>query len=704
VPGGVADYGAVTGSTSAFRLSEFELDAQTGILHPRGVAVPAGYLDGAEQELLERLPLIGDLSTGSDELRRLMRNWPTSYHLTPYRATLFDALGFSRAARARVLELGAGCGAITRWLGENFAEVHAIEGDSSRARVARARCADLESVQIYCANYSQLEEREAFDVVTLIGVLEYGHLYHPEHQGNPEAAALANLVVAREALAQDGVLVLAIENRLGVKYLNGAREDHSGRLFEGIQGYVSQKSPVTFSARALERMLGQAGFGDVDFLLPFPDYKLAKTIINPSRCDDEHRIHQWIDGAAPDRGTERGPLLYNESLALRELSNAGLLRDLANSFLVVAYRDGREGAVEALGLDLEWSARHYSLDRRIGLRKRATLRADMVEHEHAPFGDAKAHGARQSMELFGMAHDPRPEPFRKGDSLLMLIMEAIAAEGLGKRVSVSLQAWYRWLVETFGTDDGSAVHRFVGGDAFDASWWNIIVEPATGEWQLIDSEWRLAQSVPVDFVVWRTITHFLLRHRAQLPEALRSHSLHDLRTAMLGMTGIVVTDHEQEAFEGLDTELAMTIGPGAMPAGPSAQLERVRALALPPVRSFAVLALADELAADPGLLAAYAQRFAAHDSATLVIYAPDAEPEATGEAIIRALEVADLTGPTPDLMLLAVPSGEDAEAAIMQQALALLSDRPAPAAFAELPRFAAAEADGLRRLAETTWS
>ena len=46
--------------------------------------------------------------------------------------------------------------------------------------------------------------------------------------------------------------MLAIENRMGLKYLNGAREDHSGRAFEGIQGYPwGAGSPVTWSLREL---------------------------------------------------------------------------------------------------------------------------------------------------------------------------------------------------------------------------------------------------------------------------------------------------------------------------------------------------------------------------------------------------------------------------------------------------------------------
>ncbi len=84
------------------RLTDFALDAATGIRLPATVGVPAGYLDGAERELAAALPAIGDRGTGSPELEALVHDWPTLYHLTPYRATIFDCLGFTaRRHRAR---------------------------------------------------------------------------------------------------------------------------------------------------------------------------------------------------------------------------------------------------------------------------------------------------------------------------------------------------------------------------------------------------------------------------------------------------------------------------------------------------------------------------------------------------------------------------------------------------------------------------
>ena len=479
-------------------LRDFATDEETGIALPPHEVPPAGYLDGAERYLFERLPGVADRSTGSEELQGLVHDWPTLYHLTPYRATIFDCLGLTAAGDARVLELGAGCGAITRWLGEHCGEVHAIEGDRERARVARARCADQDDVHLYAANYSGLEEREAFELVTLIGVLEYGHLYHPDHKGDARGAALANLRIARQALTADGALVLAIENKLGLKYLNGAREDHSGRLFDSIQGYPDPAVPATFSARELDGLLREAGFAGSRWYVAHPDYKLATTIVDAAEAADDPHAHNWLDAPAPDRGAERGPLLFNERLAQREVVRAGLTLDLANSFLVrrlpgvrgrvgVAARPrARLGRAPLLARaprgvpeagDAAPAARSLHEPAAVGAAGRAGRRRDPRPHR------ALAGARRRALRARRPARPPRARDDRGGGRRRRLRppRRRAARRGSVRRYGLGEPA------------EGGPV--LVRGEAFDATWWNVVETAATG-WVPIDEEWRFDHPLP----------------------------------------------------------------------------------------------------------------------------------------------------------------------------------------------------------------
>lgn len=671
------------------RLAEFRADPATGVHLPPRAGTPAGYLDGAELRLQEALPHVTDRSTGSEELAALVDDWPTEYHLTPYRSTIFETLGFERAGAARVLELGCGCGAVTRWLGEHFGAVDAIEGDAARAHIAALRCEDLDGVRVHAANFSELVELAGYDVATFIGVLEYGHLYHPRHPNDPDAAARANLRLAREALSDDGVLVLAIENRLGLKYLNGAREDHSGRLFEGIQGYPDSSTPVTWSARALERLLGEAGFATTDLLLPFPDYKLARTIVNAAQGTGAH-VHNWIDAPAPDRGAVRGASLYNEHLATRELSRGGVLPELSNSFLMLAWAGDRDMAMDRLGIDLGWAVRHYSLDRRAGLRKMVTLRDDVVEHAPAlDGGDPEA--TREAMAVMGLHHQLGPEPHRPGDSLLFSVFESLAREGVGPGFTQHLADFRAWLLDAYAVPGAPMA---VDGRAFDATWWNVVVHPVTGEWQVIDEEWRLTAPVPVDFLMWRMVHHFAMRYDSDLPADVREITPEAFADVCATTVAPELDAALLDVFAEVDTAIQRAISPGGEVIRP-AGLDLLLSLAGPP--AYTVVAHATELTERPALLAAYARAAGDPAAMTLVVYAPDRHPEEAAASLRAAIAAAGVREEGCDVVLLAAPATPEAERSITDGADAVLSDTALNFASAGLPRFGSRQSEALAR-------
>ncbi|MFL5825661.1 MAG: FkbM family methyltransferase [Thermoleophilaceae bacterium] len=121
-------------------------------------------------------------------------------------------------------------------------------------------------------------------------------------------------------------------------------------------------------------------------------------------------------------------------------------------------------------------------------------------------------------------------------------------------------------------------------------------------------------------------------------------------------------------------------------------------------RSFSTVILADEAITCPDLLSEYASVFGADDDATLVIYAPDAEPEAVGELLLPLLGELGLDGEhAPDMMALAVPASQG-DGVLAGSAAAVLSRSEPPLPFASLPRFDSAPLTGLRELAERRWA
>jgi SAM-dependent methyltransferase len=291
------------------------------------------YSDGETEEtkLLEAISSASDLSAISWELQNVIKSWAQRYHLSMHRGAIVRCLPFS--PDLQVLELGAGCGAVTRALGEKFAVVDAIEGSTARARICASRCRDLPNVRVFATDINKVALQPDYDIVFLVGVLEWSKGYIGAD--NPFQACLQ---IAATALKENGVLIIAIENQLGLKYFLGIGEDHCGIELEGLHGYPTFRHAETFSKAKLRGLLSKIGLRAIRFLYPFPDYKLAKVILT----DDAASLHseaiaywasryQFEDYLRPERR-----VCGHQGLITSEVTKAGLLGELSNSLLVMA--------------------------------------------------------------------------------------------------------------------------------------------------------------------------------------------------------------------------------------------------------------------------------------------------------------------------------------------------------------------------------
>lgn len=227
------------------------------------------YSDGPiEDQMLE----ICKAGRQQDALRA-NTEWPILYHFSPVRQGILD--WYPMEKDASVLEIGAGCGAITGVLSRKVKRVVCIELSKKRSMINAYQNQDCGNVEIYVGKYEDIKLEEKFDYVTLIGVLEYASYY--TNADNPYMAMLEQI---KAMLKPGGKLLIAIENRMGLKYLNGASEDHTGRLFDGIHNYADKGGAKTFTKGELSKLFSQAGLTKYKFFYPLPDYKLPYAILS----------------------------------------------------------------------------------------------------------------------------------------------------------------------------------------------------------------------------------------------------------------------------------------------------------------------------------------------------------------------------------------------------------------------------------------
>jgi SAM-dependent methyltransferase len=290
-----------------------------------------GYADGAEPRLLEIVSGASDLSSSSQELANAASDWGTTYSLVPSRANVLRALDLP--ANARVLEIGCGCGPITRYLGERCSVVDSVEPMPARAAVARSRTRDLQTVEVFVGTLEDVPSVPAYDVVVVVGVLEY------VGRGALDPAPYLDFLRRCQAVLVDGgTLVVAIENPLGVKYIAGAVEDHTNRPFDSLEGYALESPARTFSRRTLERMLAEAGFTPGDVLGAFPDYKLPRAVMADALFRSSDQLAAALPRfPSPDYLVPRLQLA-DEKLTWQTLVDSGVAEHFANSFIALAVK------------------------------------------------------------------------------------------------------------------------------------------------------------------------------------------------------------------------------------------------------------------------------------------------------------------------------------------------------------------------------
>jgi 2-polyprenyl-3-methyl-5-hydroxy-6-metoxy-1,4-benzoquinol methylase len=201
------------------------------------------------------------------------KDWTILYHLSNLRENIIEWLPITK--NDKVLEIGAGCGAITGVLSEKANNVTCIDLSKKRSLINAYRHRTKENINILVGNFQEIEEhiQEKYDYITLIGVFEYGSSYISKEKPYEN---FLNLVMRN--LNENGKIIIAIENKFGLKYWAGCQEDHTGKYFEGIEGYTSTSGVQTFTKRELEKIAKDLGCTNYEFYYPYPDYKFPTTI------------------------------------------------------------------------------------------------------------------------------------------------------------------------------------------------------------------------------------------------------------------------------------------------------------------------------------------------------------------------------------------------------------------------------------------
>ena len=524
------------------------------------------WRDGAEERMKSIFLSTDDRSSASDFLASHITDWPSRYHLDRRRTNILRPINFDKSMR--VLDVGAGTGVMSRYAAERGAEVVALEGDSMRAELASLRCEGL-NVDVRCGSVNDFDDSEGFDLILVIGVLEYA-TNHP-------AGSAGFLKKLSQLLNPDGSIVIAIENQMGLAYWMGANEDHLNEPWVGLEGYVSTSSVKTFSKPVLSSLLTDAGFKHQNWLYPFPDYKLPLTILSDRAYMENDRVDliDQLVGSPVDR-SRSGVLPFFDTRALhRQVVDSDMGQDMSNSFLVICRLNESKSI-----LDEDVIAWRFSGDRKkdfLGVRQ-VTVEDGTRKINRKP---AYENISSESSWLIQKNDESSAEKYVSGPNLEQLALRSLR-EGNLKDFESLLSMFDDWLtLNTCTPPADSEMHPFLtdltaevlSEELLDCGFDNLVFED--GALKLIDDEWVASGGVNNDLAIARSlwklsylivksgskvpwtsnisIEDLTIKFLEMFPKDLRNDLLTDFYKAEASLRSVVmsgqITDHLEDLYE-----------------------------------------------------------------------------------------------------------------------------------------------------------
>lgn len=242
------------------------------------------------------------------------------YATTPVRENIINWYPFKKDAT--ILEVGGGLGSCTGALCREAKKVVSCEYSKRRAENIYYRHKDCDNLEVIVGNINNVKLEDKFDYIILIGVYEYSKRFF---QTEDPFSDFLNLL--KSFLKPGGVILIAIENRYGIKYWAGATEDHYGVKYLGLKNY-NHYDIQTLGKKELTNIIGGVGL-HYKFYYPYPDYKMPYVIHTDERLPLKSELSSL---QLYNHGEQTYNFDYREVLG--GLIDNGQYGFFANSFLV----------------------------------------------------------------------------------------------------------------------------------------------------------------------------------------------------------------------------------------------------------------------------------------------------------------------------------------------------------------------------------
>lgn len=393
----------------------------------------------------------------------------------------------------KILEIGANYGEITQELVKITSEVTSIEFTKEKIECIQKRIKENIKL-ILCENLKQLNLPEKYDYIIIIGTGEYA-----------KKLGFKNLKEMLEwsymQLSEEGKMLVAIDNKFGVKYLAGSTRNNKEVPFANYKNYI-EKDYKMYGKTELENMLKQ--FPNYKFYYPVPNYNLTNMIYTDEYLPKRSRYNIYY--------REDEEILFNETDFMEYAIKNSKFDFFTNSYLIEISKTNTSNV---------WYV-NFSNMRKKQYKIITKITSEKVTKEaYGEEGKKHIENIQNNIEKLKQLGYTTCEKFQNGKILSQYINKTTMDEYLAKLLEQDkqeefvqeLDKWYKQLKEGF----------------IDLVFQNVFYDG--NEYIVFDQEWY-EKNAPVEQIMYRSIKslffqHNYLKNKINVDELYKRYNIQD---------------------------------------------------------------------------------------------------------------------------------------------------------------------------------
>lgn len=221
-----------------------------------------------------------------------------------------------------ILEIGGNTGNLTTLLCKKVKKVTTLEPNIENVEKIKKKCEEHDNLEIV----SDLSLEKQYDKVVLIGVAPRVQEFFGEY------LTLEQIIKKMEKyLKSNGKILLALDNKFGIRYFSGNYENALNKKFASLNGYKNETKKIeTYTKEVLENIFNKLGY-NYNFYYPLPDYKIPDVIFSDKYLPTYRNFDKYNSYFIKDTF-----IVFDEIVVLREIlkTNPEMFTFFANSFFI----------------------------------------------------------------------------------------------------------------------------------------------------------------------------------------------------------------------------------------------------------------------------------------------------------------------------------------------------------------------------------